>query len=100
MENVNIPQIIQKAMLGEVPATLRFLYAYMSSDTLHFRAVFTDDAPDDHLECASVVLAEVLACFSSEIKLHESIERDSYAHWKVGSGENLLFLRYGELSDT
>jgi hypothetical protein len=100
MEIVNIPQSVQKALLGEVPATLRFLYAHISSGTLHYRAVFTDEATDDHLECASVALTEVLADCPSEIQLKEVIERNSTVHWRVGSGENLLFLRHGELSDT
>ncbi|ACA88101.1 hypothetical protein [Shewanella woodyi] len=99
MEIVNIPQSVQKALLGEVPATLRFLYAHISSGTLHYRAVFTDDATDEHLECASVVLTELLADCPSNIQLEESIERNSSIHWRIGSGEHLLFLRHGELSD-
>lgn len=100
MDVVNIPHIVQKAMLGEVPATLRFLYVHLSSNTLYYRAVFTDDATDEHLECASVVLTEILASCPASTQLEESIERNSSMHWKVGSGENLLFLRHGELSDT
>lgn len=38
----------------------------------------------------------ILLCF----QLEESIERNSNTHWKVGSSENLLFLRHDELSDT
>ena len=90
---------VQKALLGEVPPTLRFLYAHLIDGTLYFRAVFTDDAPDEHLDCARTVCTEVLASCEPQTQLEEIIERDEKAPWKVGTGENLWFLRYGELAD-
>ena len=91
---------IQRALIGEVPPTLRFLYARIEGTTLHYHAVFTDDATDEHLECASVVLTEIIADCDTNIHLDEKIERNSTAPWRQGAGENLYFLRHGELSDT
>lgn len=90
---------IQRALIGEVPATLRFLYAHIEDGTFYYRAVFTDDATDEHLECASVALTEVLTSLPPDIQLEERIERNSSTPWKVGTGENLLFLRHGELQN-
>lgn len=86
-------------MLGEVPPTLRYLYASLESGTLNFHAVFTDDATDDHLESASCVLTEVLAGCPRSTPLNEKIERNGSIPWKIGTGENLLYLRYGELDN-
>ncbi|MDD1795402.1 hypothetical protein LRP50_19915 [Enterovibrio sp. ZSDZ42] len=86
-------------MLGEVPPTLRYVYASLESGMLSFHAVFTDDATDDHLESASCVLTEVLADCPATTQLCEKIERNSAAPWKIGTGENLLYLRYGELDN-
>lgn len=97
---MDLGKSIQKALLGEVPPTLRFIYARIEEGVLHFHAVFTDDATDDHLECASVALTEVLADCEPTIQLKEKIERNSSLPWRQGTGENLYFLRYGELSGT
>jgi len=97
---MDLAKSIQRALLGEVPPTLRFLYAKLEDNTLHYHAVFTDDATDNHLECASVALTEVLADCDASIQLNEKIERNSSMPWKQGTGENLYFLRYGELSGT
>jgi len=97
---MDIAKIVQIALLGEVPPTLRFLYVYVQDSTLSFHAVFTDDAPERHIECASVVLTEILASCPANIKLNEMIIRDSAISWKLNGGQNLLYLRYGELSDT
>ena len=91
---------VQRALLGEVPSTLRFLYARIENEVLYYHAVFTDDATDEHLECASVALTEIIAGLSPNIQLEENIERNSLSPWRVGSGENLLFLRHGELKST
>jgi hypothetical protein len=91
---------VQRALLGEVPPTLRFLYARIENEVLYYHAVFTDDATNEHLECASVALTEILADLSPNIQLKENIERNGLAPWCVGSGENLLFLRHGELKST
>ncbi|MGR2739664.1 hypothetical protein ACUY1T_14535 [Billgrantia sp. Q4P2] len=81
MKNTDLALSIQRALLGEVPPTLRFLYAHIDNGTLHYRAVFTDDAIDDHLECASVALTEIIADLPSDIQLEERIERDSSVPW-------------------
>jgi hypothetical protein len=74
--------------------------ASLREGTLFFRAVFTDDASEDHLECARVACTEVLAQCPPETQLEEIVERNETAPWKGASTEDLLFLRYGELSDT
>jgi hypothetical protein len=96
---MNIARTVQVAMLGEAPSTLRFLYVSMAGSQLNFHAVFTDDATDDHLESASCVLTEVLASCPLNTTLNESIEKNSSQPWKIDGGENLMYLRYGELSN-
>ena len=83
-----------------MPSTLRFLYAKIENDTLHYHAVFTDVATDDDLECASVALTEIIADCDVNIRLDERIDRNSAMPWQQGTGEDLCFLRYGELGDT
>lgn len=100
MNQSELALFVQKALLGEVPSTLRFVYAHIENGTLYYRAVFTDDATEDHLECASVVLTEISAGLPSNIQLEESIECNSSTPWRVGTGAHLLFLRYGELENT
>ncbi|MES2300311.1 MAG: hypothetical protein V4582_24970 [Pseudomonadota bacterium] len=95
---VNIDKRVQIALLGAVPPTLRFVYARIDNDTLYFHAVFSDDASEDHVECARVTLTEVAAGYPRGIRVVERIERDSMAQWKIDGGENLLYLRFGELS--
>ncbi|WP_448933925.1 hypothetical protein [Hydrogenophaga sp.] len=97
---MDIGKAVQIALLGEVPATLRFVYAHLRDNTLHFRAVFADEATDDHLACATTACSEVLAHCDRDTQLDEIVVRDSAAPWKVGDGENLWFLRYGELGAT
>ena len=98
--NRNLALSIQRALIGEVPPTLRFIYSKIEDNTLHYHAVFTDDATDDHLECANVALTEIIADYDASIKLNETIERNSTMPWKQGAGEHLYYLRYGELSGT
>lgn len=94
----DIARRVQLAMLGEVPHTLRFLYVSLATHHLNFHAVFTDDATDDHLESASRILTEIYADCPANIRINERIERDSAAPWKIGNGQDLMYLRYGELS--
>lgn len=96
--SMDIARRVQIAMLGEVPHTLRFLYVSLIDKKLSFHAVFTDDATNDHLESASCVLAEIIASCPHNVVLNEIIERDSRKPWKIGGGDNLMYLRYGELS--
>lgn len=96
---MDIARTVQVAMLGEVPPTLRFLYVSLSNNQLSFHAVFSNDATDDHIESASCVLTEVLAACPVNTVLDETIEKDSKRPWKIGGGENLMYLRYGELSN-
>ena len=96
--SMDIARRVQIAMLGEVPHTLRFLYVSLTDNILNFHAVFTDDATDDHLESASCVLTEIIASCPHNVALNEMIERDSNKPWKIGDSDNLMYLRYGELS--
>ena len=97
--DTNIARVVQVAMLGEVPPTLRFLYVSLVRTQLNFHAVFTHDATEEHLESASCICTEVLASCLHNTKLNETIDRDSKCPWKIGNGENLMYLRYGELSN-
>jgi hypothetical protein len=95
----DIARTVQIAMLGEVPSTLRFLYVSLSDDRLNFFATFDDEATDEHLEAARRISTEVLASCPGGTVLNERIEQDSHRPWKIGTGENLMYLRFGELSD-
>jgi len=96
---VDIARTVQVAMLGEVPETLRFLYVSLSGGELSIHSVFTDDATEEHLESASCVLSETVASCPVDTVLNETIEKNSSRPWKIGGGENLMYLRYGELSN-
>ncbi len=96
---MNIERTVQVALLGEVPSTLRFLYVSLNDKRLSFHAVFSDDAIEDHLESASCVLTEVVAACPMGIEVCESIEIDGDRPWKINGGENLMYLRYGELEN-
>lgn len=97
---MDLARQVQIALLGEVPPTLRFVYAWIEHDTLHLVAVFADEASDDDLECARVAFTEVIAGqASSELRVVERIERDSSAPWKMHGGLHLMYLRHGELSE-
>jgi hypothetical protein len=95
---MDIARQVQLALLGEVPPSLRFVYAHLDSDTLHFHAVFSEGATDDEIECAHVALSEVLASCPFGTKVNERIEKNSSLPWKINGGKNLMFLRHGELS--
>jgi hypothetical protein len=95
---VNIHRIVQNALLGQVPSTLRFVYAQLENDTLHFKACFAEDATEEHLDAVSVAVAEIVADLDSSIELSESIEVNGKVSWKTGSNSDLMYLRYGELS--
>ncbi|EIF51639.1 hypothetical protein [Sulfurovum sp. AR] len=96
---MDIARRVQIALLGEVPPTLRFLYVSFNGDQLNFHAVFTDDATEDHIESANCVLTEVSSACPLNTKIKEKIEKNSDLPWKINNGENLMYLRYGELSD-
>ena len=97
---MDLNRVVQIAMLGEVPPSLRFLYVYLQDCVLIFHAVFDSTATDDHLESARCVCTEVLADCPWDTKLNEQIIVSDSIPWKRGNGEHLMFLRYGELSDT
>ncbi len=97
---MEISRRVQIAFLGEVPSTLRFVYARVDGDTIHLDAVFTDEAAEDHLECARVAFTEVIAGYSIGTKVVERIERNSHITWRRHEGHHLMYLRHGELSDT
>ncbi|MEQ9035865.1 hypothetical protein [Gracilimonas sp.] len=97
---IDLTKTIQIAMHGEIPPTLRFMYASFSDNELKYLAVFTDDAPEEHLECARVISTEIISACPLDTELNETIVRDSKRPWKIDNGKNLRYLRYGELSDT
>jgi hypothetical protein len=94
-----LARTVQIALLGEVPSTLRFLYVSLIEQKLNFNAVFTNEATDDHLEALNCVLTEIIASCPCDITLNKIIERNSDSAWKINNGENLMYLRYGELSN-
>lgn len=96
---IDIPRSVQRALLGEVPPTLRFIYASFDQDVLHFHAVFTDNATDEEMECAHIALTEVISDCPPDIRVDENIERNSALYWRIGNGRHLLFLRHGEMSE-
>ena len=96
---MDISKTVQVALLGEVPATLRFLYVSHEGNDLYFHAVFTDDATEDHIESANCVLTEVSAACPLNTKITDKIEKNSLLPWKINNGENLMYLRYGELDN-
>ncbi|PWF25586.1 hypothetical protein DD235_03115 [Corticimicrobacter populi] len=95
---MHLSRAVQLAMLGEVPHTLRFLYVSLIDQQLNFHAVFTDDASEDHIESAHRVLTEIMTHCPAHLSVNEKIELDSAQPWKIGLGEHLMYLRYGELS--
>jgi hypothetical protein len=95
---MDLSKVVQIAMLGEVPPTLRFLYVDIEDRTLFFQAVFSVEASDEHLECASVIATEVIAACPSDTKLEEVIERNSQKPWRL-ERKSPKFLRYGELCE-
>ena len=97
---MDIAKTVQVALLGEVPSTLRFLYVSLKGNQLDFHAVFTDEATVEHIESAKCVLTEVTAACPLDTKVNERIEKSSKAPWKIKNGENLMYLRYGELTDS
>lgn len=94
----DLARTVQVALLGEVPPTLRFVYAGPDNESFSFHAVYADDATDEHLECAEVFLTEIEASLSFKIRGQVTIERNSALPWKIGDGEHLMYLRWGELS--
>jgi hypothetical protein len=97
---MDIARRVQIALLGEIPPTLRFVYAWMEADTLHLQACFTDGATEDDLECARVAFTEVISGYPVGTEVVEEIRRDSRRNWKRFEGMHLMFLRHGEQSDT
>lgn len=97
--NLELARTVQVALLGEVPPTLRFVYAWISDGALNFHADLADDATEDHIEALRCVSTEVMASQPSGIDLIEKIEIDSSVPWRIGNGNNLMYLRWGELSN-
>jgi len=100
MNNQDLARIVQIAMIGAVPPTLRFLYASYENEKFRYHAVFTDEATEDHLECGSCILTEIYSAFSHNPEEEIIIEKNSNKPWKINEGRNLLYLRYGELENT
>ena len=98
MKSTEFDERVKIALLGEIPPTLRFLYAYLENNIFYFNAVFIDDAENEHLECARTAATEIEAGLPKDIEFKELIEKDSKKPWKVNDGKGLFYLRYGELS--
>jgi hypothetical protein len=96
---MEIARTVQVAMLGEVPPTLRFLYVSLKEKQLNFHAVFAAEAKEEHLEAARCVSTEVLAGCPHDTILNETIEIDGQRHWRIEDGNDLMYLRFGELSN-
>ena len=94
---MDIARTVQVAMLGEVPSTLRFLYVSLKDGKLNFHAVFAVEATEQHLESARCVSTEIFASCPLGTILNEKIEVDSGMSWRIGDGEDLMYLRFGEL---
>ncbi len=95
-----IERVVQVALLGEVPLTLRFLYVNPDSENICFHAVFASDATDEHMECAEVVCTEMDAKYALNNKWRVIIERNDHLPWKKGNDEFLMYFRWGELDNT
>lgn len=95
---MDIAKVVQIAMLGETPATLRFVYVSLIESKLNFHAVFAQDATEEHLESASRVITEIFSACPQGTVLQETIEINAHRPWKIDDGKNLMYLRFGELS--
>ncbi len=91
--------VFQIASLGEMPPSLRFIYAKLTSNVYRFRACYADDASEDEMECASSISTEIIGSIGNivEIEIQEIIKKSSGRPWKVNKGKGLMYLRYGEL---
>jgi hypothetical protein len=61
----------QRALWGQVPATLRAVSLEMRETTILFRAVFEPSAPEADREMVSVAATEVVADFSAPTNIEE-----------------------------
>lgn len=99
--NQEIRLAFQNASLGEIPASLRFVYANYDKHlhAYHFHACYTNEATDDDLECARNISTEMLSHYSDilNMKITEDVIKDSEKPWKIDGGFHLLYLRHGEL---
>lgn len=87
----------QKAMLGEVPSSLRFVYASETAEgAVRVTAVLDSSATEDHLDCVHCFCAEIIAGYPFSTPYEEYIEISDARPWKIGDGSDLVFLRYGE----
>ena len=97
-DSMELSLSVQRALLGQVPPSLRFIRASISSETLRFVAVLDEQATESHIDALSCAVAEVVSDFPS-IALDESIEINPEASWKHPEDCELMYLRYGELSE-
>lgn len=75
---MDIRLVVQQALIGQVPSTLRFVYAVVEDQTLNFRAVFESDTPEEHIEAVDVALTEIISGCEWNTKLFHKFVRDSY----------------------
>ena len=87
----------QTALLGEVPPSMRFFQLWLENGALSVRVIFDATATAEHLECATSVIAEVLAGLPPEVSLDERVTIDERVDWRDGPNGSLVYLRHGEL---
>lgn len=92
--------LAQTALLGEVPASLRFFRVWLQGNALVAKAVFDETATSEHIDCAHVAITEILAGLPSQTTLSETVVVDSQADWHDGPDGSLVYLRHGEMSAT
>ncbi|WP_133406884.1 hypothetical protein [Parashewanella tropica] len=97
---MDIHRIVQIALLGQVPPTLRCVYSNLTDNVFEFNALFIENTPQEHVAAIDEALTEISSHFSSSVKVVHSFQFSNTAPWKIGDGSNLVYLRFGELSDT
>lgn len=71
MINTDIRLSALKALLGNVPSSLRALSAEVSGNVVKLRSIFDETATEDHIELLSIVGAEIIADYPAEFVLEE-----------------------------
>jgi hypothetical protein len=93
MVNTEIRLSALRALLGNVPSSLRSFSAEVSGNVVRLRSIFDDTATEEHIELLSIVGAEIIADYPAEYALEEDF-------WKLSSSaqmehlSELIFHRY------
>jgi hypothetical protein len=81
-----------RALLGEVPPTLRSVSIELINDIIHWQCIFDSDANADDIELLSSASTEVIADFSN-YGLNEKLEIVAFPE-KVTPLKNLIYHRH------